>query len=91
MPLEFDPNTNIFAVEYELKSISVYTRHNTDLKKTKIGSSWNLCTAYLLPRTDMADGFPLFARTFQSEAELFEVVQSARAAADRKGRLAEAG
>ena len=43
------------------------------------------------PGDETADGFPLFARTFASESAMREVVASARAAADRKGRLAEAG
>lgn len=43
------------------------------------------------PGTETADGFPLFARTFQTEEEMLEVVRSARDAADRKGRLAPAG
>ena len=36
---------------------------------------------------ETADGMPLFIRKFASESDLFEVVKSARAAADRKGRL----
>jgi hypothetical protein len=43
------------------------------------------------PGDETADGHPLFARTFSTEAELFDVVQSAREAADRKGRLIQAG
>jgi GNAT superfamily N-acetyltransferase len=43
------------------------------------------------PASETADGFPLYAGTFETEAALFEVVRSARAAADRKGRLVEAG
>jgi GNAT superfamily N-acetyltransferase len=39
------------------------------------------------PGDETADGHPMFARTFQTEGQLFEVVQSAREAADRKGRL----
>lgn len=39
------------------------------------------------PADETADGHPLFGRTFATEAELLEVVRSARAAADRKGRL----
>lgn len=39
------------------------------------------------PAGDTADGLPLFARTFASEAAMFEVVRAAREAADRKGRL----
>lgn len=42
------------------------------------------------PGSETADGMPLFIRKFDSEAEMFEVVQSARAAADRKGRLVKA-
>lgn len=38
------------------------------------------------PGDETADGFPLFARTFESEAAMFDVVRSAREAADRKGR-----
>jgi len=43
------------------------------------------------PGDEMADGKPLFIRKFESESALREVAASARAAADRKGRLAEAG
>ena len=39
---------------------------------------------------ETADGFPLYIRKFDTEAAMFEVVRSARAAADRKGRLVEA-
>ncbi|MEJ2503444.1 MAG: GNAT family N-acetyltransferase [Gemmatimonadota bacterium] len=42
------------------------------------------------PDSEMADGDPLYGRTFRTEAELFEVVRAARAAADRKGRLVTA-
>jgi GNAT superfamily N-acetyltransferase len=42
------------------------------------------------PAEETADGMPLFIRKFQSEQEMREVVKSARVAADRKGRLAEA-
>lgn len=38
------------------------------------------------PGDETADGFPLFARTFESETAMFDVVTSARQAADRKGR-----
>jgi GNAT superfamily N-acetyltransferase len=43
------------------------------------------------PGDETVDGHPLFARTFETEAELFAVVRSAREAADRKGRLVGAG
>lgn len=39
------------------------------------------------PASETADGHPLFARTFDSEAAMLEVVRAAREAADRKGRL----
>lgn len=39
------------------------------------------------PGDETADGHPLFARTFHSEDEFFDVVRSAREAADRKGRI----
>ncbi len=42
------------------------------------------------PGDETADGYPLFARTFYDEEDLFEVVRSAREAADRKGRLIQA-
>ncbi len=42
------------------------------------------------PARETADGFPLFIRTFDTEQAMLEVVSSARAAADRKGRLARA-
>lgn len=38
------------------------------------------------PAAETADGHALFARTFDSEASMFEVVAAARAVADRKGR-----
>ena len=38
---------------------------------------------------DMADGHPAYARVLRTEEELREVVRSARAAADRKGRLVD--
>jgi GNAT superfamily N-acetyltransferase len=38
------------------------------------------------PGDETVDGYPLFGRTFSSEGEMAEVVISARAAADRKGR-----
>jgi GNAT superfamily N-acetyltransferase len=43
------------------------------------------------PGDETADGHPIFARTFDSEADLFEVVKSARDAADRKGRILVVG
>ena len=42
------------------------------------------------PARETADGMPLFIRKFDTEADMREVVRSARAAADRKGRLVEA-
>ena len=42
------------------------------------------------PASETADGMPLFIRKFDSEAEMRQIVRSARAAADRKGRLVEA-
>jgi GNAT superfamily N-acetyltransferase len=39
------------------------------------------------PADETTDGHPLFGRTFESDEELVQVVRSARAAADRKGRL----
>jgi GNAT superfamily N-acetyltransferase len=41
------------------------------------------------PGRETADGLPLYARTFDTESAMLEVVRSARAAADRKGRLVE--
>ncbi len=41
------------------------------------------------PAGETADGFPLFVRTFDGKAVMQDVVESARAAADRKGRLVE--
>jgi GNAT superfamily N-acetyltransferase len=43
------------------------------------------------PASETADAFPMYARTFQTEAELAAVVRAARAAADRKGRLVDGG
>jgi GNAT superfamily N-acetyltransferase len=43
------------------------------------------------PGDETADGHPMFARTFHSEDELFDVVRTAREAADRKGRLVVSG
>jgi GNAT superfamily N-acetyltransferase len=43
------------------------------------------------PGDETADGHPIFARTFDSEDELFGVVRSAREAADRKGRVVVSG
>jgi GNAT superfamily N-acetyltransferase len=43
------------------------------------------------PGNETADGHPIFARTLATEAELFDVVRSAREAADRKGRLVGSG
>lgn len=39
------------------------------------------------PGDEAADGHPIYARTMRTDAELRAVVRSARAAADRKGRL----
>jgi GNAT superfamily N-acetyltransferase len=39
------------------------------------------------PGDETADGHPIYSRTFTTEAEMIDVVRSARAAADRKGRL----
>jgi GNAT superfamily N-acetyltransferase len=39
------------------------------------------------PGDETADGHPLFGRTCATEDEIFAIVKSARAAADRKGRL----
>lgn len=39
------------------------------------------------PGDETADGHPLFGRTLASDDELLAVVRSARAAADRKGRM----
>ncbi len=39
------------------------------------------------PADETVDGHAMFARTFDTDAELFEVVRTAREAADRKGRL----
>lgn len=39
------------------------------------------------PAEETADGHPLYSRSFESEADLVAVVESARAAAARKGRL----
>lgn len=39
------------------------------------------------PSSETVDGCALYARTFESEEELVEVVKAAAAAADRKGRL----
>jgi hypothetical protein len=39
------------------------------------------------PGDETVDGHPIYSRTFSSETEMFDVVRSARAAADRKGRL----
>lgn len=41
------------------------------------------------PGGETVDGLPLYARTFDTEAAMLEVVGSAREAADRKGRLME--
>lgn len=41
------------------------------------------------PASETVDGMPLFIRKFESESAMREVVKSARAAADRKGRLTE--
>ena len=43
------------------------------------------------PASETADGYPLFARVMQTDAELLDVVRSARSAADRKGRLVATG
>lgn len=43
----------------------------------------------LRPGNETADGRDLHARTFQTEAAMFEVVRAAREAADRKGRLVD--
>lgn len=39
------------------------------------------------PGDETADGYPLYARTFDRDGDMLDVVESARDAADRKGRL----
>ena len=46
--------------------------------------------AEVRPGDEAVDGFPRYARTLETEEDLFRIVRSARAAADRKGRLVPA-